>query len=122
MSSPYFMTFAKVPGIPEPYELVRIGFPEMGEQYLDSNGTTVRVAFGKEEFPGPVPVLYNPKGWRQATHAEAARLPIAARFRDKYNEPWVYGTVVEYVPSLTHKWKDGDTGMWFKRCEFYVGE
>lgn len=117
--TPYRRTFTGVPGIPEPYELVRLGRPEPGEEYMKDG--KVYVAYLGDVIEGDsIPIVYNPQGWRQATYTLAESMPHTARFRDKYNEPWIYGTVSKYSQQSVYKWFDSVSGNWFKRCEIYV--
>ena len=112
-------TFSAVPGVPEGWELARVGIPQVGEHYLLSPNEPPAPMEDSDNYSLVVRAIVVPtKRW---VTARAASLPARAvthryaRFRDRNNEAWVYGYLTEYRRQI-FKWRDTN-GTWWKYCE-----
>lgn len=109
------MSFAKVPGIPKGWNLLRVGVPELGEVFLSYEGpkkaTEEDILWIRDNHP--VPIMHFVDAWK-AGH-RFMQFPQEARFRDGMNKAWTYGTVVAYQ-RRRYKWLDSQ-GRWWPVCE-----
>ena len=119
------MTLSKqhydIPGVPAPWVLARIGFPNEGEYYVADGG--VRQAGWDASFEHPVAIVVQPGVYRKPHSGDISNPEgLKARFRSYANDPWVVGTVETRDNSRFHKWKCLETGLWYKTVQICVTE
>ena len=103
-------------GIPDGYDLDRIGYPVPGERYIAH--TDVVYTFPDDsgvEIQHPVAIVSPKDQWKRAVTGTWKGVQMMARFRTKADEPWTYGMLVDYKPGPT-PWRSG-CGRWFRVCE-----
>ena len=109
-----------VQGIPEGYELIRLGYPEQGELYLRSMGEVMQHDYNSPMMLCPVAILLRiENNWKRLTLGMWDGVPRPARFRLTRHEPWHYGTVVDHRPFAG--WRNCN-GLWYKHCEVQDGK
>lgn len=97
-------TFSGIPGIPEGYELVGIREPVDMDELVYTLPLRQQIIIAKVGK------------WKPAIAKNVLKMaPLPARFRDAKNEPWQYGTVVDYARRV-FRWKE-ESGVWFRYCE-----
>ena len=109
-----------VPGIPEEYDLVRIGYPTTGELYL--HDTDVVLEWTDPEYVTtlrPVAIVRLAASWRKMTPSKWDDKPRLARLRQTQYDCWDYDTVVGYRPGAG--WKTAK-GRFYRQCEVQTNE
>lgn len=111
-----------IEGIPEGYDLVRIGYPNRGELYLYDDGVVQEWIDSNRSRPiTPVAILTRLAAWRRIGDASVPPLPhLKARFRTYTDKPWVYANLIEYRPGPM-RFKASD-GKWYRFCEIQIEE
>lgn len=108
--------FKDVPGIPEKWNLERIGYPEQGDYYLDDSGPKLASAYTQLERPVAiiqnVADYYYPKG-----HHGSTFIGRKARFRTAPRGHWTHGTVADYRRTMDYKWKCLEDGKWYRYAQ-----
>lgn len=109
-----------IPGIPEQYDLVRIGYPKKGELYLYAEGI-VQEWIDPEgcRTITPVAIVRLVARWSKLKANQWDGKPRVARLRQSNYDPWYYDTVVDYIPGA--RWKTA-SGRFFRQCEVYGNE
>lgn len=113
------MLNSDIPGVPEGWEIVRIGNPAKGDQYLTWAGD--QIALGQFTLntdalmPTPVAIVQRKAHWQKLWPHQWKETPVQGRFRNHKDSYWEYGTVVQYRPGQV-KWKAED-GRWFQYFE-----
>jgi len=111
----------KIEGIPEGYDLVRIGYPGDGDLVLVGEDQVHVWAGGLNYERYPVAILTRIAAWRRIGDATVPPLPhLKARFRTYADDPWTYGSLLSYRPGGM-RWLCGD-GKWYRYCEIQTGE
>jgi hypothetical protein len=112
--------FRCVPGVPEGWELVRIGSPVYGEWYIDNQGVIRRCEFDKLVSTNHVIVrkIEKPKRWRPFANAE--------EFKPHRDRWWRYKTENKATAHPPRAYSDSgwltDTwGRLFEGIEFEDG-
>jgi hypothetical protein len=110
-----------VQGVPEGYELIRLGYPEHGELFAVSSLLTATFDRDRDEVPVyPVAILRKiENNWKRLTLGMWDGVPRPARFRLTRHEPWQYGIVQDHRPFAG--WRSSD-GLWYKHCEVQDGK
>lgn len=108
-----------IPGIPNQYDLVRIGYPEQGELYLRSIGEVVEHDYNSPMMLCPVAIVRLVARWSKLRANQWDGKPRVARLRQSNYDPWYYDTVVDYIPGA--RWKTA-SGRFFRQCEVYGNE
>jgi hypothetical protein len=103
--------YSGVPGVPEGWNLVRIGVPVPGEWYLDIGGPYIAVS--GIPYSTVSVILLPPSDWVPATRH--TKFPAQCRVRDQKTEPWREVGVVKYDRDRTHRWVD-ETGHRWRYC------
>lgn len=102
-----------VQGIPEGFELAKVGYPEPGEIWLSDSGPVACYRGG--DFEHPVAILRKiENNWKRLTLGGWDGVPRPARFRMTKHDPYSYGVVVEHRPFAG--WKNQD-GLWYRYAE-----
>lgn len=109
----------RVSGIPDDYEIARVGTPEVGEWFVTATNTVEcataeDVAFIADSYP--VAIVTRRMNWHKARR-DRHTPPMEARFRDFAGYAWNPGTLVGYAYG-THKYKD-QNGRYWRLCEIY---
>jgi hypothetical protein len=106
-------------GVPEGWEVLRIGKPNAGEYYLayDGNGQIVpkEDSHMQRDLTTAVAVVERIGVYRRITRAGVKALPFVARLRNHMDEPWTYGQIVAHKPGVM-QWQIS-TGHWFRYAE-----
>ena len=109
-----------VPGIPEQYDLVRIGYPKEGELVLVDTATVEEWTASPFSTPSnPVAIVRLVARWSKLRANQWDGKPRVARLRQSNYDPWYYDTVVDYIPGA--RWKTA-SGRFFRQCEVYGNE
>jgi hypothetical protein len=107
--------------VPEGWEIIRIGTPELGESYLDyyylpdSDVQVMHVV--KRTLPElnlegiPLAIVQRKAHWQKLWPMQWRETPLQGRFRNHIDSPWEYGTIVQYRPGQM-KWKSADNRWW----------
>jgi hypothetical protein len=105
-------------GIPEGYDLDRIGYPNEGDYYVAHTDIVYQFPDSSgAEIQHPVAIV-SPKGqWKQASKESFKGKQIKARFRTKTDEPWTYGMLDYYRPGPM-PWRS-DEGKWYRVCQIW---
>jgi len=103
-------TYANIPGIPEGWQLVRIGIPAPGEMYLGDKGEPTEMPKDLQ-WTWPVAIIHN----ISAYGPPRGHLAIGqrARFRTRSSEEWDYGVIADYRPHMHLKWQNKANGFWY---------
>lgn len=104
-----------ISGIPEGYTLDRIGYPMEGDYFIGHTGVVYQYPDCPVEIQHPVGIVSPKAAWKICRAIHWNGEPVKARFRNKANQPWVYGILVEYRPGTT-PWRSSE-GRWFRVCE-----
>lgn len=107
-----------IPGVPEGWEVLRIGRPEPTDWYLGYDELDTLVP-----LPGSiychakyaVTIVERIGVYRRITRAGVKALPFVARLRNHMDEPWTYGQIVAHKPGVM-QWQIS-TGHWFRYAE-----
>jgi hypothetical protein len=105
-------------GIPAGYDLDRIGYPTEGDYYVAHTDVVYQFPDASGvEIQHPVAIVSPKDQWRQMTKGTWKGQPLKARFRTKSDQPWTYGTLVDYKPGPM-PWRSGE-GRWFRVAEVW---
>ena len=108
-----------IEGIPEGYDLVRIGYPGDGEIWISDSGP--KTCYNEYPLEQPVAILTRLAAWRRIGDASVPTLPyLKARFKTYEDDPWKYSSLVAYRPGRM-RWGSGD-GKWYRFCEIQTGD
>ena len=105
-----------IEGIPEGYDLVRVGYPEVGELWPLGEGFAAEATDKLDPvLNAPVAILTRLAAWRRIGDASVPTLPTRARFRMYSDDSWEYGTLTSYRPGPV-RWQR-DKEKWYRFCE-----
>jgi len=111
--------------VPEGWQVIRIGFPTSTEFWIDCQDSEdlendkpmLLVASGQHYAElVPVAIVARRAHWQKLWPHQWREKPIQGRIRNHVDEPWQYGTIVQYKPGQM-KWKT-ESGMWYQFAEF----
>jgi hypothetical protein len=105
--------YSGVPGVPEGWNLVRVGTPAEGEWYLSNTGPELSPPGRMYINTNPYVILLPPSDWVPATRH--TKFPAQCRVRDQKTEAWREVVVVRYDRDRTHRWID-ETGHRWRYC------
>lgn len=103
-------TYANIPGIPEGWQLVRIGIPAPGEMYLGDKGEPTEMPKDLQ-WTWPVAIIHNISAY--GTPRGHLAIGQRARFRTRSSEEWDYGVIADYRPHMHLKWQNKANGFWY---------
>lgn len=111
--------WAGVEGVPEKWNLERIGYPEQGEIWLSDSGP--KIASADIQLEHPVAIIQNIKEWAYVRENCAAWIGKEARFRDVIRGFWIHGTLCDYRKSAPYKWRRAEDKKWYRYAQFRIG-
>lgn len=110
-----------IEGIPEGYDLVRVGYPANGDLVLVGEGQVHLWAGDANYERYPVAILTRLAAWRRIGDASVPTLPyLKARFKTYEDDPWTYAHLVEYRPGPM-RFKASNQ-KWYRFCEIQIGD
>jgi hypothetical protein len=104
-----------ISGIPDGYQLDRIGYPMDGDKFIGHLGVVYDYPDCDVEIQHPVAIVSPKAAWRLCRASNWNGEPLKARFRNKANQPWVYGILTKYRPGAT-PWCSSEN-RWYRVCE-----
>ena len=109
----------QIEGVPDGWELVRIGNPKKGDHYMNSTGTVMRA--GQDRSCSNRPIIRKVQRWRPAKPSDLdGGVPVNARFRDDLDDDWIEDVFDGYIADTYFCFRRKGSGVivgWHCFCE-----